>query len=161
MRYEPPVPPSPNLPNYRSIRYYPSLCFFEGTKISVGRGTDIPFQVFGAPFLPKEKYPFSFTPLPNEGSQHPKYENEKCHGMKFDELPASKVDMAHLVQVYKDSPEKADFFNDFFNKLAGNSSLKKKIKDGWTAEEIHASWKDGLEKYRLKRSKYMHYPSDR
>jgi len=160
MRYEPPVPPSPNLPNYRSIRYYPSLCFFEGTKISVGRGTDIPFQVFGAPFLPQKKYTFNFTPQPNEGAQYPKHQGEKCYGEKFSELPASKVNIAHLVQVYKDSPEKAGFFNDFFNKLAGNSSLKKKIKDGWSAKAIHASWKNDLKKYRLKRSKYVHYPSD-
>lgn len=157
MSYEPPVPPSPNLPNYRSIRYYPSLCFFEGTNISVGRGTDMPFQVFGAPFLPKQKYTFSFTPRPNEGSQYPKHEGEKCHGKKFRELPASMVDMAYLVQVYKDSPKKTDFFNDFFNKLAGNNSLKKKIKDGWTAKKIRASWKGDLEKYKLRRSNYLHY----
>jgi len=160
MRYEPPVPPSPNLPNYRSIRYYPSLCFFEGTQISVGRGTDIPFQVFGAPFLPKEKYPFSFTPQPNEGSQYPKHEGEKCHGMKFDGPPASGIDLKYLVQAYKDRSKQTDFFNDFFNKLAGNSSLKKKIKDGWTAEAIKASWQDGIENYRTMRSAYERYPDN-
>ena len=160
MRYEPPVPPSPNLPNYRSIRYYPSLCFFEGTQMSVGRGTDIPFQVFGAPFLPKEKYPFSFTPQPNEGSQYPKHEGEKCHGMKFDYPPASGIDLKHLVQAYKDRSKQTDFFNDFFNKLAGNSSLKKKIKDGWTAEAIKASWQDGIENYRTMRSAYERYPDN-
>ena len=159
-KYEPPVPPSPNLPNYKAIRLYPGLCFFEGTNISVGRGTDMPFQIFGAPFLPQEKYSFEFKPQPNAGAKYPKHENEVCYGKKFDQLPQAKIKLSHLINAYQDSPVQSNFFNDFFNKLAGNETLQNKIKQNWSAEKIYQSWSDGLESFRKLRSQYTYYSAN-
>lgn len=157
LKYEPPVAPSPNLPNYKSIRLYPSLCLFEGTKVSVGRGTSTPFQIFGAPFLPERKYSFTFTPKSSPGAKYPKHENQICYGKKFDNLPQAQLNLKYLIEAYQATADKDIFFNDYFNKLAGNKTLKQKIKSGWTAQEIYASWKKGLDQYKMVKSKYEYY----
>ena len=159
-KYEPPVPPSPNLPNYKAIRLYPSLCFFEGTIVSVGRGTDIPFQIFGAPFLPQDKYSFEFTPQPNAGAQYPKHENKICYGKKLDQLPKSMIDLSYLINAYHDSPDQSKFFNEFFNKLAGNEKLRNKIQQNWSADKIYESWSDGLKSFRKLQSQYKYYSTN-
>ena len=159
-KYEPPVPPSPNLPNYKAIRLYPSLCFFEGTNVSVGRGTDFPFQVFGAPFLPLQEYSFKFTPQPNAGAKYPKHKGKVCHGKKLDLSLHEKINLSHLIKAYKNAPQHTEFFNDFFNKLAGNEKLQHKIKQNKSAEDIYKSWSDGLEKFKDVQNRYTHYSKD-
>ncbi|RKF03413.1 uncharacterized protein YbbC (DUF1343 family) [Tenacibaculum lutimaris] len=153
--YSLPIKPSPNLPNDVSINLYPSLCFFEGTNVSAGRGTDKQFQVYGSPFL--EKTGFSFTPQPNEGAKHPKYKGELCFG---EDLSTSKrlanLDLSWLLKAYQQSPKK-DFFNSFFIKLAGTKKLQQQIEEGLSEEEIKASWQQGLENFKKIREQYLLY----
>jgi len=157
MEYSLPVKPSPNLPNDLSIKLYPSLCLFEGTVISVGRGTYAPFQQIGHPSF--EGMPHSFTPESIEGmSKYPKYENETCYGHDFKkETISGGFDLQYLIDYYKLYDGEEDFFNAFFNKLAGNSTLQKQVKAGLTQEEIKASWQEDLEAYKTMRSKYLLY----
>lgn len=159
-----PVKPSPNLPNNLSIYLYPSLCLFEGTVISQGRGTTFPFQVLGHPAL-KGKYDFSFTPKSIAGmSKNPPLENQVCYGIDFRKTDADVLRKAKtlnlklLIDLYNQYPDKANFFNAFFNKLAGNDVLIQQIKDGKTEKEIRASWQSGLKSYQEKRKKYLLYP---
>ncbi len=153
MRYELPVKPSPNLPNYRSIRLYPSLCFFEGTTVSVGRGTAFPFQVFGAPYL---KGDFSFIPKSGPGSKYPKHENKPCFGADLREgSTMQSLNLDWLISAYKQQPK--DFFNSFFEKLAGTNELRKQLENGLSVEEIRASWKEDLKRFIVLRSRYLVY----
>lgn len=161
LRYDPPIPPSPNLPNARAIYLYPTLCFFEGTSISVGRGTDFPFQQIGAPKL--KGFEHSFTPQASFGAKSPKYEGEKCFGINFSKTAAeefrnqAKLDLTHLIAFYDASSKDEKFFNNFFNLLAGNASLQAAIKAGKTEEEIRASWQEGLEEFKAMQKKYLLY----
>jgi uncharacterized protein YbbC (DUF1343 family) len=136
--YSLPVKPSPNLPNDLSVALYPSLCLFEGTPVSCGRGTDKPFQVFGAPGLPETEYPFSFIPKPNEGASHPKFNGEVCHGKDLHSVkpPLSGINLQWLLEAYKYYPEKKKFFNAYFDKLAGDRELKEQIILGYSEEDI-------------------------
>ena len=157
-KYELPIKPSPNLPNYQSIRLYPSLCFFEGTDISVGRGTMEPFQIIG---FPDKKYgDFEFTPKSIEGmSKYPPHENKTCYGLDLREVnPPANLDLAYLVSFYNKSGKGEAFFNNFFLNLAGTKVLKQQILSGMSAEEIRKSWIPGLEKYENLRRKYSLYP---
>jgi uncharacterized protein YbbC (DUF1343 family) len=156
--YSLPVRPSPNLPNDQAIRLYPSLCLLEGTVISIGRGTPMPFQVLGNPDL--KDMPFTFTPVPIQGvSIEPPHKNKLCYGMDVRTVtPARKVDLQYLLLFYQKYPEKEKFFTTYFDKLAGTSQLKQQIKDGLTEEQIRASWKPGLDEFKTKRSKYLLYP---
>lgn len=157
MPYSLPVKPSPNLPNDISIRLYPSLCFFEGTDISVGRGTYFPFQVYGAP---DPKYgEFTFTPKSIQGmSKHPPHEDQLCYGTDLREEPLShQFTLSYLLEMYQKSGKKEKFFNNFFDKLAGTDQLRKDILTGKSAAEIKASWKPALEKYKTMRQKYLLY----
>lgn len=163
MEYSLPEKPSPNLPNMRSIYLYPSLCMFEGTKISQGRGTTFPFQVLGSPLL-KGKYDFSFVPKSIEGmSKNPPLENQVCYGIDFREINidtlknTTQLNIQLLIDLYKAYPEKGDFFTPFFNKLAGNDILMQQIKDGATEAQIRESWKTGLDDYQAMRKKYLLY----
>jgi len=157
-KYSLPVRPSPNLPNDRSINLYPSLCFFEGTVISAGRGTQKQFQVFGAPELPSEEYPFLFTPAPNEGSKYPKFSGESCNGRDLSDHPhLSTLKLDWLIEAYEAYPDKAAFFIPFFDTLAGDSTLREQIKAGLSVMEIKESWKPGLERFRQTRKKYLIY----
>lgn len=163
MRYSLPVKPSPNLPNELSIYLYPSLCMFEGTAISQGRGTTYPFQVLGHPLL-KGKYQFHFTPVSIQGmSKQPPLENQICYGIDFRETDIEKtrkqdkLNIKIILDLYKAFPEKEKFFTPFFNKLAGNDILMQQIIDGKTEEEIRKSWESDLKKYKETRNKYLLY----
>ena len=159
-----PVKPSPNLPNNLSIYLYPSICLFEGTAISQGRGTTFPFQVLGHPLL-KGKYDFSFTPQSIQGmSKNPPLENQVCYGIDFRKMDLESIreqkelNLKLLIDLYQQYPDKSNFFTPFFNKLAGNDLLMQQIKDGKTEKEIRASWKAGLDNYKEKRKAYLLYP---
>ena len=154
--YDLPIKPSPNLPNARSVNLYPSLCLFEGTNISIGRGTNFPFQHFGAPYL---KSNYSFMPKSGEGSRNPKLENIECFGtdLRFQDNYLTTINLNWIIETYKQCSEKEKFFNSYFDTLAGNDKLKKQIIAGKTAREIKTSWKEGLEEFKKVRGKYLIY----
>ncbi len=155
--YSLPVPPSPNLPNDQAIRLYPSICLFEGTVISLGRGTPMPFQVLGNPEL--KSMPFQFTPIPIKGfSIHPPLENKLCYGIDLRNVPVErKLDLSYLLTFYKAYPDKDKFFIPYFDKLAGTEVLKQQIKDGLTEKQIRESWQEGLKQFVAMREKYLLY----
>jgi uncharacterized protein YbbC (DUF1343 family) len=159
--YELPVKPSPNLPNQTSIYLYPSICFFEGTNISLGRGTSFPFQVYGSPKLPDKG--FSFTPESVPGAKNPPLLGEKCFGtdlrnaIKDKLVPASNVNLKWVIDAYRNYPEKDKFFTPYFDVLASGPTIREQIQKGMTAEEIRATWKDGLERFSKIREKYLLY----
>jgi uncharacterized protein YbbC (DUF1343 family) len=163
-RYELPVMPSPNLKEMQSIYLYPSTCFFEGTVLSEGRGTDKPFQYFGHPVLPASL--FSFTPKPNAGAKSSKCFYQKCYGWDLSgsseeilEKLDKKIQLQYLLDAYKLFPGKDTFFlkNNFINKLAGNDLLIQQVKDGKTESEIRRSWQPELDKFKKTRKKYLLY----
>lgn len=154
-----PIPPSPNLPNQQAIYNYPTLCLFEGTNISVGRGTDFPFQTFGAPDL--EVGSFSFVPQSKPGASKPPHEGKKCVGLDLrgsGKAPYQNLQIDWWLQAYQGTPNKAKFFNNFFVKLAGTNSLAAQIQQGATATDIKTSWAAGLENFQALRVKYALYP---
>lgn len=156
--------PSPNLPNMTAIYLYPSLGWFEGTRLSVGRGTSMPFQVIGHPDY---KTDFSFTPHPMSGATNPPLNGKLCYGWDL-QMPADealeqtngKINLEYLLRAYKEFPDKAHFFTNFFDKLAGNSNLKQQIIAGKTESEIRSSWQPGLTKFATIRNKYLIYPEN-
>ena len=154
--YDLPIKPSPNLPNSRSINLYPSLCLFEGTNVSIGRGTNFPFQHFGAPYL---KSNYSFIPKSGKGSKFPKHENKRCYGsdLRFQENYMNNINLVWLINCYNECPNKEDFFNSFFDKLAGNEKLRKQIYEGKETSEIINSWQKDLNKFKKIRAKYLMY----
>jgi uncharacterized protein YbbC (DUF1343 family) len=156
MAYDLPIKPSPNLPNTKAINLYPSLCLFEGTNISVGRGTDYPFQQFGAPYLQSN---YSFIPKSGEGSKYPKHEDIVCFGtdLRFQDSYLTTINLNWIIEAYRQCFEKEEFFNNFFDKLAGTDKLKKQIIAGKTAKEIKVSWQVGVEKFKEIRGKYLIY----
>ena len=156
MHYNLPIKPSPNLPNSKSINLYPSLCLFEGTNISIGRGTDYPFQHFGAPYLESN---YSFTPKSGEGSKYPKHKNIECFGtdLRFQDNYLTDINLNWIINSYNNCPYKEKFFTNFFDKLAGTDKLRLQIIDGKTEKEIKGSWIDGLDKFKLTRKKYLLY----
>ncbi len=155
--YAPPIKPSPNLPNKQAIRLYPSVCLFEGTVVSVARGTDTPFQMIGIP--DSNGTGFSFTPKSIPGmAKKPLYENKTCFGKDLRQVePKAEVDLSYLIEMYASYPFKEKFFNSFFNKLAGNATLQQQIKDGKTEDEIRRSWQVQLDLFKDKRKKYLLY----
>ncbi|MGV6829925.1 MAG: exo-beta-N-acetylmuramidase NamZ family protein [Flavobacteriales bacterium] len=157
-KYSLPIKPSPNLPNDLAINLYPSLCFFEGTIVSAGRGTNKQFQLFGAPQLPKEHFPYTFTPQANEGSKYPKYKGELCYGKNLDQTPRlNKINLEWLIEAYADYKKKHDFFKPYFTKLAGTTKLQEQIEKGYTYREIRKTWLKGLAEYDRMRQKYLLY----
>jgi len=157
--YELPIKPSPNLPNTASINLYPSLCLFEGTNVSMGRGTELQFQIFGSPFLKSVDYSYEFTPKPNVGAKYPVYENKICTGLNLkDHSILSQIELKWLLDAYQNTENKAEFFNLFFTKLAGQKLLQEQIEMGMTADQIRDSWKTDLERYKLLRAPYLLYP---
>ncbi len=156
--YSLPIKPSPNLPNDMAINLYPSLCFFEGTIVSAGRGTEQQFQIFGAPSLPSEFFPYTFTPQANEGAKYPKFKGELCNGL---DLRATKklkrLNLAWLIEAYVGYGKKPDFFTDFFTTLAGTTQLQKQIEQGYTYNEIRKTWLRGLDEYDKMRTPYLLY----
>ena len=170
-KYILPVKPSPNLPDIQSVYLYPSTCFFEGTTLSEGRGTDKPFQVFGAPTLPKTLY--SFTPNPTEGAKSSKHYGEICYGWNLSGTPSevlkkvdNKVQLKWLMEAYRLFPDKDNFFilpksgnmeNSSFDRLAGNNVLWQQIKNGVSEKDIRKSWEPALSNYKKIRKKYLLY----
>lgn len=161
MAYSLPVAPSPNLPNDNSIALYPSLCFFEGTPISIGRGTDFPFEVMGYP--ESKNKDFSFQPKSIAGkSVYPKFKDQLCYGLDLRNYSAdcnrpNKLNLQYIIDFYSSYPEKDTFFSDFFNLLAGTDKLQEQIKAGMTEEEIRMSWETELNAFKAKRKKYLLY----
>jgi uncharacterized protein YbbC (DUF1343 family) len=159
-KYELPVKPSPNLPNHLSVRLYPSLCFFEGTVISIGRGTTFPFQVIGYP--DPSMGDSLFIPVDMPGMQmDPEHEGKVCYGLDLRRLNPDTItfSLKYLIGFYQKFPEKDKFFNrpNWINLLAGNDKLLKQIQSGVPEAEIRASWKPELEKYKAMRKKYLLY----
>lgn len=163
--YELPINPSPNLKEMQSVYWYPSTCFFEGTVLSEGRGTDKPFQVFGHPTLPNNLY--SFTPKPNEGAKNSKCFYQKCFGWNLagsNKEVLQKIDgriqLKYLLDAYQLFPGKDSFFlkNNFIDKLAGNDQLKEQVKKGLSEEAIRKTWAPGLNTFKAIRKKYLLYP---
>jgi uncharacterized protein YbbC (DUF1343 family) len=159
--YELPVKPSPNLPNYTSVLLYPSICFFEGTHVSLGRGTAFPFQVYGSPLLPDRG--FSFTPESVPGAMNPPFKGIKCFGADLRNaakdriVPAKEINLDWVIKAYKDYPDKTKFFTSYFDVLAGGPSLREMIQKGMTSAQIHETWKPGLEQFGKIRAKYLLY----
>ena len=155
--YALPVGPSPNLPNNQAIRLYPSICLFEGTVISVGRGTPFPFQAIGNPEL--KDLTFTFTPVTIKGvAVKPPHENKLCYGIDLrNETPAKRINLSYLISMYKAYPDKEKFFIPYFDILAGTPNLKQQIKDGLTEDQIRESWKSDLNTYKEMRKKYLLY----
>ncbi len=150
------VKPSPNLPNSKSINLYPSLCLFEGTNVSIGRGTEKPFQHFGSPQL--INYSYSFIPKSGPGSKYPKHENKTCYGVDLENhLFLSNINLDWLIKAYNQSSNKENFFNSFFDKLAGTEKLRKQIISGKNSNEIKETWKVGLNQFKKVRKKYLLY----
>ena len=163
IKYNLPIPPSPNLPNMRSVYLYPSLCFFEGTNVSIGRGTEIPFQIYGAPYFDSKL--FKFTPKSSYGSKYPKYKEMDCFGedlrtLSLDSLKnVNSLNFNWLVKSFKTSNESLDFFNKngFFNLLAGTDKIMNLIKGGASGVQIRETYQMELEKFKLIRKKYLIY----
>ncbi|WP_299108693.1 DUF1343 domain-containing protein [uncultured Tenacibaculum sp.] len=155
-QYSLPIKPSPNLPNDASINLYPSLCFFEGTNVSAGRGTNTQFQIYGSPFL--KDFDYSFTPQPNEGAKYPKHKNEVCYGENLTETDElAHLNLGWLLKAYQQTSAKEKFFNAFFTKLAGTKKLQQQIEQGLSEKEIKNSWKSDLEAFKKTRAKYLIY----
>lgn len=161
--YELPVAPSPNLPNLRSVLLYPSLCFFEGTPISIGRGTNTQFQVIGHPDL---QGAYEFVPEPMFGAAKPKLEGKQCKGLDLTQLAVedifatSEIQLKFILDAYAQFPDKKKFFNanGWFDRLAGTTTLREQIVDGKSEEEIRNTWQPGLVNFAEKRLKYLLYP---
>lgn len=156
MLYSLPIKPSPNLPNDQAINLYASLCFFEGTNVSVGRGTEKQFQLYGSPYLPKSN--FNFTPIPNFGAKEPMHKDKLCYGEDLSNIPKVKqLELKWLIKAYQNTSDKSKFFNDFFTKLAGTKKLQQQIETGKSEGDIRKTWLDGLEKFKKVRAKYLIY----
>lgn len=161
-KYRLPVAPSPNLRSMEAIYAYPSLCLFEGTPISVGRGTYQPFEIYGFPNCPQAE--ITFTPKALEGlSANPPFKNVECKGFDLTKTIEKYVDsnqqinLSYLIDMYNVYPDKKNFFIPFFNKLSGDEQLQMQIKNGWTEAQIRASWESGLSLYKEKRARYLLY----
>ena len=156
MFYSLPVKPSPNIPNDQAVNLYASLCLFEGTNVSVGRGTEKQFQIYGSPFLPKSD--FSFTPIPNMGAKEPPYKNQLCYGEDLTKVEKVKqLELKWLIKAYNATADKSKFFTDFFTKLAGTKKLQQQIEAGTSEGEIRKSWEKGLTDFKTMRKKYLIY----
>ena len=163
-RYALPVPPSPNLQTSEAILLYPSLCFFEGAAVSVGRGTPTPFQIYGFPGLRGGDY--AFTPVAIKGvSENPPYKDQKCQGFDLTAFATDHLDSAgclqidYLLKAYRLFPDKEKFFTNasFFDKLAGTDRLRQQVVRGVSEKDIRASWQEGLEKFKAVRERYLLY----
>ena len=163
MHYMLPINPSPNLSSNQAVLLYPSLCLFEGTTLSLGRGTPFPFQVAGHPAL-KGKYSFSFTPVSIPGvSDDPPQKGQTCYGIDLRKYntdfiqKSGKLNLSWLMELYRAFPDKAHFFTAYFTKLTGSEQLRKQIEAGKTEAEIRQSWEPALSRYKLMRQRYLLY----
>lgn len=157
MSYSLPVKPSPNLPNDQAINLYASICLFEGTNVSSGRGTEKQFQIYGSPYLPKSG--FSFTPVPNFGAKDPMHKNILCYGEDLSVIPkVTQLEFKWLIKAYDTTSDKSKFFNSFFTKLAGTKKLQQQIEAGISEKDIRKSWEKDLNDFKTMRKKYLIYP---
>lgn len=159
--YNLPIAPSPNLPNMASIYMYPSICLFEGTPVSLGRGTDKPFQVYGHPGM-KSKYSYSFTPRSVSGAKNPPLLNQTCYGVDLSntsevKLHAMRLDLSYIIDAYETLSIGDKFFTSFFTKLMGVEYVADMIKAGKPACEIQAMWKGDVEQFKFQRKPYLLY----
>ena len=160
--YRLPIAPSPNLQTMEAIYLYPSLCWFEGTTVSVGRGTEKPFQIIGSPYT--EPNDFFFTPEPIKGvSENPPFKGGRCYGFDLSNewqsvFESKKINLSYLERMYRLSIAKENFFTSFFDKLAGNKDLKQQIIQGLSEKEIRTSWEKDLNAYKQMRKQYLLYP---
>ena len=154
--YELPIRPSPNLPNSKAIALYPSLCLMETTVYSIGRGTELQFQIYGHP---EYKYRnFSFKPRPNFGSKYPKHNNVLCYGKDLSNVPSpKKIELKWIIDAYRNFPYPDSFFLNGFNRIAGNSKLKQQLVNGTSEIEIRKSWVKDLNEFKKVREKYLIY----
>ena len=160
-RYILPVPPSPNLPDMKSIYLYPSTCYFEATPVSLGRGTDKPFQVYGHPNM--KGYDFTFTPRSISGAKNPPQLDRLCYGVDLsgksdEEIWEKGIDLSYLIDAYRNLNLDDHFFRPFFELLIGNENIRKMIKSGKSADEIKASWQEDVARFREQRKPYLLYP---
>jgi len=158
--YQVPIPPSPNLPNMKSIYLYPSLCYFEGTPVSLGRGTDHPFQIYGHPDM--KGYSFSFTPRSVKAAPNPPQKDRLCYGVDLSNLPDEEIwkkgiDLSYVIDAYRNLDLSDNFFRPFFENLMGVDYVRKMIQQGKNADEIKAMWKDDVEKFKKQRKPYLLY----
>ncbi|RTQ48239.1 DUF1343 domain-containing protein [Hymenobacter gummosus] len=157
-RYTLPVRPSPNLPTAHAVALYPTICLFEGTDVSVGRGTDSPFEVIGAPTQPSTR-PYSFTPRPNAGSPTPPQNGKLCYGQDLRPLSGDLgFSLQYLIDYYQQSTVKDKFFGKYFEQLTGTRTVRDLIVAGKSEKEIRAAWEPKLGQYKLMRQKYLLYP---
>ncbi len=160
-RYKLPIAPSPNLPNMLSIYLYPSTCYFEGTPVSLGRGTDWPFQVYGHPDM--KGYSFSFTPTSRPGAKTPPQQDKLCHGvdlhnLKTEDVIAKGMNLEYVIDAYNNLKIGDKFFTPFFDKLAGRTYIREMIQAGKSANEIRACWQDDVARFKKQRRPYLLYP---
>lgn len=161
MLYRLPVKPSPNLPDMHAIYLYPSVCYFEATPVSLGRGTDKAFEMYGHPNM--LGYKFSFIPRSIPGAKTPPQLNKVCHGVdlrttpSIDEINTKGIDLSYIIDAYKNLNLDDHFFSPFFELEIGQSYVRKMIKEGKSADEIKAMWKDDVEKFKKQRAPYMLY----
>lgn len=158
--YELPIPPSPNLPNMKAVYLYPSTCYFEATPVSLGRGTQLPFQIYGHPNM--LGYDYTFTPQSIPGAKNPPQLNRICHGVNLSELSNEEiwkkgVDLSYLIDAYRNLNMDDYFFRSFFELLTGRDYVRKMIKQGKNADEIKAMWKEDVEKFKIQRKPYLIY----
>ncbi|MFY0254013.1 exo-beta-N-acetylmuramidase NamZ domain-containing protein [Chitinophaga sp. 30R24] len=159
--YRLPIKPSPNLPNMAAVNLYPSLCLFEGTTLSLGRGTDKPFQLYGTPYFPKQN--FTFTPRASASNPTPVLKDQLCYGFDLSNAPETiphknrKIELKWLINAYHLYTDKEKFFTPFFTKLAGNTQLQQQIIKGMSEADIRKSWEPGLAKFKVIRAKYLLY----
>ena len=158
--YRLPVPPSPNLPNMKAVYLYASLCYFEATPVSLGRGTSLPFQVYGHPEM--TGYRYSFTPRSLPGAKNPPQKDKLCHGVDLSQLSEEElrhkgIDLSYLIDAYRNLNLGDRFFTSFFEKLMGVAYVRKMIEDGRSAEEIEATWADDVARFKQQRKPYLLY----
>ena len=159
-RYVLPVAPSPNLPNMHSIYLYPSTCYFEATPVSLGRGTDKPFQVYGHPNM--KGYDFSFTPRSIPGAKNPPQLDRECYGRDLTQIPddeiiAKGINLEYVIDAYRNLNLDDHFFRSFFELLSGNGKVRKMIKEGKSADEIKATWSEDVARFKEQRRPYLLY----
>lgn len=161
IRYRLPVPPSPNLPDMKAVYMYPSTCYFEATPVSLGRGTDIPFTIYGHPAMKEGDY--YFTPQSRPGAKNPPQLGKRCRGRNLrhltdDEMIAQGVNFEYVIDAYNAMGRPQNFFTSFFELLAGNGKIRKMIESGASPDEIRASWKVEVEEFKARRKPYLLYP---
>lgn len=158
--YRLPIPPSPNLPDMKSVYLYPSTCYFEATPVSLGRGTDRPFQVYGHPDMKGCSY--SFTPRSRPGAKNPPQLNKLCHGVDLSHLSEEEIrergiDLSYLIDAYRNLNMGDRFFRPFFERLIGRDYVRRMIEEGKSADEIKACWKEDVERFKVQRRQYLIY----